>query len=79
MWKRDIESKSVNNVAQQVNGSQRVLEQNNISAGGHRLSNAASAAGVPMDQLLAVMEHRMRRNAAKAVPARTTETEMELA
>lgn len=51
-----------------------VLYARNISpTGRYSLANAAAAAGVNTDELLAVMDYRLRRNAQKSVVSEEAE------
>lgn len=75
----NVDQWTVNEVAANVAGAKDVLYAQGISAT-HRfnLANAAAAATVTTDELLAVMNYRVRRAAAHAPAVRKEIEEAEL-
>jgi iron-sulfur cluster repair protein YtfE (RIC family) len=66
----NVEDWTVNEVAQNIPGAGDVLRTNNIDANSpFSLANAAKAAATTSDELLAVMNHRMRRAAQRQAKA----------
>lgn len=64
MQNPNIEHWTVNEVAANIDGAKDVLYNHNVSATNRlTLANAAAAASVTTDELLATMNHRMRRAA----------------
>lgn len=81
MNNNSLELQTVGQVQGQIADSHRVLRNYRIDASNRMLlSTAASAASVTTDELLAVLEDRMRRAARKAQRAEQVELhELELA
>jgi hypothetical protein len=67
------EQQHLDRVLEQFRGHSDVFWRRNISATRHSLANAASAAGTSTDELMAVLDYRTRRAAARA-NAETTAT-----
>jgi iron-sulfur cluster repair protein YtfE (RIC family) len=62
----NVEDWTVNEVSQNIPGASDVLRANNIDANTpFSLANAAKAVATTSDELLAVMNHRMRRAAQR--------------
>lgn len=71
MWYLNVEQWTVNEVAANIAGAKDVLYAQGISATDHlNLANAAAAASVSIDELLAVLHYRMHH---AATPARAEE------
>ncbi len=74
MQNPNIEHWTVNEVAAHIDGAKDVLYNHNVSATNRlTLANAAAAASVTTDELLAKMNHRMRRAARTRTVAKEEE------
>jgi hypothetical protein len=75
---KNYEQHIVNDVSEQMPYGTSALYRRNISASNrYSLANAAAAAGVSTDELMAVMDYRARRRAATAAPVSVLNDEVE--